>query len=604
MNNNVVVCVKKNMYDKELKYIAVSYRWGELNEQLVKTPDYTAHITSFSVDDLKDLCHLITGEPHLSKIPYLWIDAISVNQHDHMNKKSTILKMSEIYKRANYILAVPDLHKSYLIKNPANQEIFYLIQQFRQVIYNDIHQIQQLKKPLLSSSSSATTRVVSSIKKKLKGSSSTTTSSKNKENNEEIKRVYQFLAFLIDDWSNRAWVISEYQIAKEKQQKMGTPIKYIFISLLYLENYFNELTFFSYSFDDHHLNEKIDDQEDRKGKILRTNYESVDSSSKLIQYFKTRFTKRHHLHMILNSNATRNEDRFNAILPSWEKYRHFIQDKNTISEWKITNMVSVRLKIYELMSDDVLETWNKARLLYACSMRQGSSSYIPLLPTFASQYDHDRLYLFELENPLYALGRYTSILCGAELLKKGEKGVSEVKTMLQNHIKETKKYIYKRNLGAIKLIPINQLQNHPIVKRHDHLLRQAHQIQQSYHHHKQFLSYDNQYPYFLSVHVLVYFIVDMKCNYSQEFLSSIFSFPTNNNSETTPTIAEQLTFVYIPFFIFDFPQYQYVPPIECTGITLLGSMVHNKWIIVKTPTKSALTLDKYKGQHKYIFHIY
>ncbi|CAO3638433.1 unnamed protein product [Cunninghamella blakesleeana] len=46
-------CVKKNMYDSDLKYIAISYRWGELNEQLVKTPGYTAHITSFDLFELK-----------------------------------------------------------------------------------------------------------------------------------------------------------------------------------------------------------------------------------------------------------------------------------------------------------------------------------------------------------------------------------------------------------------------------------------------------------------------------------------------------------------------------------------------------------------------
>lgn len=71
---NEIKCVKKkNMYDKELKFITVSYQWGELNEQLVKTSDYTAHITSFHIDDLKDLCYLIMGDSELNKIPYLWM---------------------------------------------------------------------------------------------------------------------------------------------------------------------------------------------------------------------------------------------------------------------------------------------------------------------------------------------------------------------------------------------------------------------------------------------------------------------------------------------------------------------------------------------------
>ncbi|CAO3651622.1 unnamed protein product [Cunninghamella blakesleeana] len=44
--------IKKNMCDYELKYIATSYRWGEVQEQLLKTPDYTAYITSFYLNGL------------------------------------------------------------------------------------------------------------------------------------------------------------------------------------------------------------------------------------------------------------------------------------------------------------------------------------------------------------------------------------------------------------------------------------------------------------------------------------------------------------------------------------------------------------------------
>lgn len=64
----------------------------------------------------------------------------------------------------------------------------------------------------------------------------------------------------------------------------------------------------------------------------------VDDHKKLIQFLGTRFTQRAHLDTIFNSNITRNEDRFNVILPSWTKYCHLIKDNNTISSWEIINM--------------------------------------------------------------------------------------------------------------------------------------------------------------------------------------------------------------------------------------------------------------------------
>ncbi|ORZ15383.1 hypothetical protein BCR42DRAFT_416965, partial [Absidia repens] len=74
--------------EEDLKYVAISYRWGELQEQLVDT----------------DLRHM----------NYVWVDAICVNQSNYEQRKATIHQMSNIYKRANYILAVPDLHAAYL----------------------------------------------------------------------------------------------------------------------------------------------------------------------------------------------------------------------------------------------------------------------------------------------------------------------------------------------------------------------------------------------------------------------------------------------------------------------------------------------------------
>ncbi|CAO3652225.1 unnamed protein product [Cunninghamella blakesleeana] len=80
-------CTKKNMYDSDLKYIAISYRWGEVPEQLLQTPDYVAHIISFDMASLINLCYLIYDEPDLKDIQYLWVDAISVDQQNHLKKK-------------------------------------------------------------------------------------------------------------------------------------------------------------------------------------------------------------------------------------------------------------------------------------------------------------------------------------------------------------------------------------------------------------------------------------------------------------------------------------------------------------------------------------
>ncbi|CAO3653723.1 unnamed protein product [Cunninghamella echinulata] len=136
--NPNITCIKKSIYDNDLKYISISYRWGEYNQQLVRTPDYTAHITSFNIFHLSCLCSHIQMDPDLKEIRYLWIDAISVDQQNHEKKKETILKMTEIYKKATYILAVPDLHFRYLWNNPANKEVFEFIKKYNEVIYEEI----------------------------------------------------------------------------------------------------------------------------------------------------------------------------------------------------------------------------------------------------------------------------------------------------------------------------------------------------------------------------------------------------------------------------------------------------------------------------------
>ncbi|ORZ04121.1 hypothetical protein BCR42DRAFT_199954 [Absidia repens] len=110
----MIHCVKKTLEDDDLEFVALSYRWGELHETLIYTGvGYTASVTSFALDDFYELCYMMTLEPDLTDIKYMWVDAICVDQRPS-KRKAIIYQMSNIYERATYILAVPDLHLTYL----------------------------------------------------------------------------------------------------------------------------------------------------------------------------------------------------------------------------------------------------------------------------------------------------------------------------------------------------------------------------------------------------------------------------------------------------------------------------------------------------------
>ncbi|CAO3653771.1 unnamed protein product [Cunninghamella echinulata] len=493
------------MYDENLKYITISYRWGELNEQLVPTPDYIAHITSFDLRDLSILCYFIKHEPDLKEIPYLWIDAISMDQQNHAMKKETILKMSTIYKKAAYILAVPDLHKEYLWKNIANRDMIALIKKYRKSIYESI--LNNINQPI--------------NKNEVKGSKffindphqSTNIDKAIQTENEDIKKAYQYLANLIQDWSNRAWVISEYQIAEDKYENHRTPLKYIFMYLLH-----NGMSnFFSYSFDQQAINVNINNNNNNY--IF---YQDVDNSDAFISFLKTRFIRQNHINMILNSDATKNEDRFNAILPSWDKYNHWIKDKNTISNWNITDMTSIRLKLYELMDD----VWDKAKLLRACS----HFTSFPILPSYASFNDSELIYLYEKDNIDLAYEDYSADLLKYAFDKFGN--VDSVKYMLDN-INNKKELIYTENLITIQL---------------------------------------NSHHHYLSIKAIKYFIHTMeKIKFSQEFLST-YSLKDDGS----------LRYVRLPFFTFTLPGFTDLLPREGNEIFLIGDMDQNRWILLST----------------------
>ncbi|CAO3593634.1 unnamed protein product [Absidia cylindrospora] len=120
--NGEIHCVKVPLEgnDEELKYVTLSYRWGEWQETLIDTKlGYTASVTSFDLSDFYSLCYLMTLESDFQDIKYVWVDAICVDQRP-AKRKATIYQMSNIYERATYILAVPDLHLAYLKSTTIN----------------------------------------------------------------------------------------------------------------------------------------------------------------------------------------------------------------------------------------------------------------------------------------------------------------------------------------------------------------------------------------------------------------------------------------------------------------------------------------------------
>ncbi|CAO3654066.1 unnamed protein product [Cunninghamella echinulata] len=513
LKNMDIACLKKNMYDKDLNYIAISYRWGEMNEQLVQTPDYRAHVTSFDLRMLAALCKCIKKEPDLKNIQYLWIDAISVDQQNHERKKETILQMSEIYKKATYILAVPDLHGAHLWKNPANKDTIILIRKHRKAIY----------KGILNNSNNDHHQLINENEKRKKEKNNhnknnhdhyrhATNDKEIQTENEDIKTAYQFLAYLVEDWSNRAWVISEYHIAKEKEESQGTPLKYIFVNLLHDEI----STFFSYSFDHHSSITTMNIDYNNNKNSNKVPYDDVNSPIKFINFLKTKFTQQGHLKMLLESNASRNEDRFNAILPSWKKYNHWIKDRNTISDWNITDMISVRLKLYEMMDD----LWDKATLLYACSWSINS----PILPSYVSQFFSDYLCLFEKENADIAYEIYLTQLKEIAMDIFGNN--ASIEHIINNKNNKKSKYpsLYTENLTNIHLDP--------------------HQRR-------------------LSIKANKYFIIKNKPLLNQEFLST---YSLKNDDD-------DISLVWIPFFTFTISCFSHIPPLIGSGIYLLES----KW---------------------------
>ncbi|ORZ06450.1 hypothetical protein BCR42DRAFT_496310 [Absidia repens] len=423
----------------DLRFVAISYRWGELQEQIVDTGlGYLASITSFALDDFYDLCRTIRSEPDLKSIKYVWVDAICVDQTNYERRKATIRQMSRIYENATSILAVPDLHKQHLINvSTTNADIIADFFEYRNYIYYLIQgnadalvrqdnafldDIDVPKDPMLRrlltkythcfmegfTHTCLTSRFETEVLvEELYGMHEVdaTTTGKNQrqhvqtryasiegwlcrankeehhsrtwldevwtgkrdkydtpilpwkhhiiKRNDIIRRIMVFLSDLIHDWSSRVWVISEYHMAKNKNN-----LKYWFLGL-----YMWGLPCFKFDF-------RI---EIKSGDIV------ADDTLVDIQFHKTlirQLKEKTFLEMMLNSKASKNEDRFYAILPH-TKYKYKV---NQVEHWEISSMVSVKLKLFEMM-----DVKDKLTLLYLSS--GCCSDYEvrrPVLPSFAT----------------------------------------------------------------------------------------------------------------------------------------------------------------------------------------------------------------------------
>lgn len=160
------------------------------------------------------------------------------------------------------------------------------------------------------------------------------------------------------------------------------------------------LMIFLYSFDGHLHYHKLNSSYANENHDHRKNINCtmVNSCHQFIQFLRIRFIHRHHLEMILHSNASKNKERFNDILPSWIRYKLLIKNKSTLSNWHITDLASVRLKLYQIIDN----LWDKSRLLQAYS----HSSNSVISPFFVMDYNSKYSHLIKLNSVAYVIEKY------------------------------------------------------------------------------------------------------------------------------------------------------------------------------------------------------
>ncbi|CAO3593551.1 unnamed protein product [Absidia cylindrospora] len=481
MHSLKIHCVEKPLMDSgDLKFVALSYRWGELGEQMVDTGvGYLATVTSFNINDLFMLFYLMMMEPDLQHMDYVWVDAICVNQTNYEQRKATIYQMSNIYERANYILAVPDLHLAHLKNTMAEcddimkgtaryrRDIYLLLHgNLKQLAAYENHWLDTINVPKDVALRTLLMRYtyhftygltnhqlhkygydpeealdhIFETSQAVSLSSSTPNPSKKDETSggsgndfflEEMKRLHQcntldcplahfkprtssallskwihpdhnrnksrendyrawkqqiqersatirnsmdFLADLVKDWSSRVWVISEYSIAEKKNN-----LKYWFLQLepSFLDaphDCLGRVSFFNFLFEASMMEATLV----LPVTVFSPKYHSSDPV--YLRFHKTmnhQLQKQTFLEMMLKSKASKNEDRFYAVFPLFEQYKHKL-GKEKKSLHGMDTIVAVKLKLFEWMT-----TTDKLALLFVvshlyCSLKE------KILPTFAT----------------------------------------------------------------------------------------------------------------------------------------------------------------------------------------------------------------------------
>ncbi|ORZ06270.1 hypothetical protein BCR42DRAFT_427404 [Absidia repens] len=392
--NREIHCIETPLPDDDnddtLNYVTLSYRWGELHETIIDTKlGYLASVTSFHLPHFYQLCSAMGEDPDLKKIKYVWVDAICVDQIDPIKRKSTIHQMSNIYKKSSYILAVPDLHLEYLRGTTKNRGILHDISMHKHYLHHLIHQnyetLERLNEQFLDSIK--VPKHPATLRHTLLTTITIDPSSEEDfqmykwkqqivERNTAIQQSMDYFRDLVKDWSTRVWVISEYHIAKQKNhQKM----KYWFMSFPFMKN----VSFFEFDFgeppslpsDDNtttaasldaaHRHGPINDQQPTV--LYQHLQNTMDQQLKQQTFFE----------MMLKSRASKNEDRFYAILPLSE-YDDRLGNKDVVDHWHITTMISVKLQLLDWMTPR-----DKLVLLFLSadhrSLMEGR-----ILPTFAT----------------------------------------------------------------------------------------------------------------------------------------------------------------------------------------------------------------------------
>ncbi|KAF2638115.1 HET-domain-containing protein, partial [Massarina eburnea CBS 473.64] len=90
--------------DTKPRYIALSYAWGDAAlARPILLNGKTFHATASLDAALRQICKMQMGSSKL-RDEYFWIDALSINQKDEIEKSWQVQRMNQIFQEAQYAL--------------------------------------------------------------------------------------------------------------------------------------------------------------------------------------------------------------------------------------------------------------------------------------------------------------------------------------------------------------------------------------------------------------------------------------------------------------------------------------------------------------------